>query len=651
MTLPETIIMKRHRFFKPFLVLVVAAGAAALIFSLTRTSLQQLDWRFLLLLIAMAAVASRLSIPIPHVKGEVTVGDTLIFLTMLLYDGEAAVLMAAMDGLSSSLYVSKKPRVWLFNSAQMSASTLLTVWTLRFCFGAIPGLSRAGYSSRIVGAVCVMTLVQYVANSGLVATYTALKTNQPVFGTWRTSYLWTSISYFAGASVASIAARLVNDLSVYSVMMITPIVAIIYFTYKTYLKNVETSIEKAEQAKRHVEELSRYIEEQERIREQFGQIEKMSALGELASGVAHDFNNTLAGILGRAELMLRKISDPEIKRGLEIIIKSANDGAGTVKRIQDFARQRRDHDFEPVAVGPLLMDVNEITRPRWKDRAQANNVHINLSLQINTHGLVMGDPSELREVLVNMVFNAIDAMPKGGQLILSANEVNGTIEIAVADTGIGMSSEIRSRIFDPFFTTKGSAGMGLGLAVCYGIIQRHEGIVTIDSEIGKGTTFRIVLPAAEAKPQIETPAQAITRLTLVPKSKAPSILVVDDEEAIRELLTEILETEGYEVTVAKNGQEALKHFDTDRFNAVFTDVGMPGMSGWELARAIRRCDENIPLAVITGWGDAISSDEQESARVDWVVSKPFSFDKISEIAAEISRRSLNLSQPVAATGT
>jgi len=299
MTLSETTIMKRHRFFKPFLVLVVAAGAAALISSLTRTSLQQLDWRFLLLLIAMTAV-SRLSIPIPHVKGEVTVGDTLIFLTMLLYDGEAAVLMAAMDGLSSSLYVSKKPRVWLFNSAQMSASTLLTVWTLRLCFGAIPSLSHAGYSSRIVGAVCVMTLVQYVANSGQVATYTALKTNQPVFGTWRTSYLWTSISYFAGASVASIAARLVNDLSVYYVMMITPIVAIIYFTYKTYLQNVQTSVEKAEQAKRHVEELSRYIEEQERIREQFGQIEKMSALGELASGVAHDFNNTLAGILGRA---------------------------------------------------------------------------------------------------------------------------------------------------------------------------------------------------------------------------------------------------------------------------------------------------------------------------------------------------------------
>jgi signal transduction histidine kinase/ActR/RegA family two-component response regulator len=639
MTSPATTIIKRHRFFKPFVILVVAAGSAALIFSVTRISLHQLDWRFLFMLIAMAAIASRLSIPIPHVKGEVTVGDTLIFLTMLLYDGEAAVLMAALDGLSSSLYVSKKVRVCLFNSAQMAASTLATTWVLRLCFGSILGLNTFGYSSRAVAAVCVMTMVQYVSNSGLVATYTALKTNQPVFATWRNSYLWTSISYFAGASVASIAAHLVSDLSAYAVMMISPIVAVIYFTYKTYLKNVQTSVEKAEQAKRHVEELSRYIEEQERIREQFGQIEKMSALGELASGVAHDFNNTLAGILGRAELMLRKVNDAEIKRGLEIIIRSANDGAGTVKRIQDFARQRRDHDFEPVAVDQLLMDVNEITRPRWKDRAQANNVHINLSLQVNTHNLIMGDPSELREVLVNMVFNAVDAMPNGGRLTLSAEEVNGSIEIAVSDTGMGMSPEIQSRIFDPFFTTKGKAGMGLGLAVCYGIIQRHEGTVEIESEVGKGTRFRIKLPIAETKRIAEDLKEARVRLTLVPNLTSPRILVVDDEQCVRELLAEILESEGYNVTVAENGHEALQFFNAEVFKAVFTDIGMPGMSGWELARAIRERDEHIPLAVITGWGEAVSSSEQDTAKVDWVVTKPFSIDRISELASEITQRS------------
>ena len=309
-----------------------------------------------------------------------------------------------------------------------------------------------------------------------------------------------------------------------------------------------------------------------------------------------------------------------------------------MKRIQDFARQRRDHDFLPVAVDQLLMDVNEITRPRWKDRAQASNVHINLNLQIGTNASIMGDASELREVLVNMVFNAVDAMPEGGLLSLSAEEVDGSIEIAVSDTGVGMSPDVRSRVLDPFFTTKGKAGMGLGLAVCYGIIQRHQGSVEVKSELGQGTVFRIRLPIAEARlrtnAQVETPA----RLTLVQSSKSPRILVVDDEKYVRELLADFLESEGYEVTLAENGTEALRLFEQQTFEAVFTDVGMPGMSGWELARAIREQDGKIPLAVITGWGEAVGSIEQEEAKVDWVVTKPFSINRIAEIVMEISNR-------------
>lgn len=643
--------MNRPRFFKPFLYCVAAAGATALLFSLLRLPFRQLDWGFLFLVVAMATLASRFSISIPNVKGEVTIGDTLIFLTMMLYDGEAAVLMAALDGLSSSLYISRKLRVCVFNSSQMALSTCLTVWTVRLFFGPILNVSHGNYSSRILVTICTMALVQYVGNSGLVAIYTAIKTDQPLFATWRNSYLWTSISYFAGVSVANIAIRLTHDLSVYAILTIAPIMGVIYLTYKTYLQNIEASAQKAEQARQHSEELSRYVEEQERIRAQFGQIEKMSALGELASGVAHDFNNTLAGILGRAELMLRKTSDPETRRGLEIIVQSAKDGAGTVKRIQDFARQRRDHDLEPIAVDQLLMDVNELTRPRWKDRAQANNVHISLGLEINSQATIMGHPSELREVLVNMVFNSIEAMPQGGRLMLSAEEMNGFVEIAVSDTGMGMSAEIRSRVFDPFFTTKGKAGLGLGLAVCYGIIQRHEGEIEIDSEVGRGTTFRIRLPIAADLPQAEMAKETAPRLTLVPNLRAPTILVVDDELCVRELLVEILEGEGCEVTVAENGEQALQLFEGRQFKAVFTDVGMPGMSGWELARAIRERDDEISLAVVTGWGDAVSSSEQETAKVDWVVTKPFSIDRISDISSEIIRRcGIRSSRPIAAAG-
>jgi len=252
-----------------------------------------------------------------------------------------------------------------------------------------------------------------------------------------------------------------------------------------------------------------------------------------------------------------------------------------------------------------------------------------------------------------MVFNAVDAMPEGGRLTLSAEEVEGSVEIAISDTGMGMSPDVRSRIFDPFFTTKGKAGMGLGLAVCYGIIQRHNGTIEIKSEIGQGTRFSIRLPITEAKPKTEIQNEAGVRLTLVSNSIAPKILVVDDEQSVRGLLIEILESEGYEVTAAENGHEALQLFDAETFKAVFTDVGMPGMSGWQLARAIRERDSDVPLAVITGWGEAVSSSEQETAEVDWVITKPFSLDRISELAKEITQRSgmVTGAFPIAATGT
>lgn len=642
-----------HKYYRPYLYGTVGLGGVILLVSLLRLPQQHLDWPFLFLAAMTITIASGLSIKIPVVDGEVTVSDTLIFLTLLLYGAEAGIVVAALDGLGSSLHVSRKLRVILFNTAQMVCSTFLTTVVLGVTFGSIKGIYQLGLPQLSFAAVFLMGLVQYAANSGIVATYTALKTSRPVWETWRSHYLWTSITYLAGACIASISARFIGGVSLYTLLMVSPIVAIIYLTYKTYLKNIQTSSDKAEQAKQHFQELSLYVSEQERIRKQFSQVEKMSALGELASGVAHDFNNTLAAILGRAQLMLRKIDDPETRRGLEIIIKSANDGAGTVKRIQDFARQRRDYDFEPVAVDQLLMDVNEITRPRWKDRAQASNVHINLNLQINTNALILGHPSELREVLVNMVFNAVDAMPQGGRLTLSAHELDGQIEIAVSDTGTGMSPETCSRVFDPFFTTKGEAGMGLGLAVCYGIIQRHGGAVDIDSEVGAGTTFRITLPKAETSVSAQPATPDATRLRLVRKSTKPAILVVDDEECIRGLLTDILETEGFDVTIAENGEQALKEFQEKRFRAVFTDVGMPGMSGWELARTIRERNDSIPLAVVTGWGESVSSHEQEDAKINWVVSKPFAVDRISDIAMEIAKLSgMDVSSmPLAAHGT
>jgi CheY-like chemotaxis protein len=363
----------------------------------------------------------------------------------------------------------------------------------------------------------------------------------------------------------------------------------------------------------------------------------MSALGELASGVAHDFNNTLAGILGRAQLLART-SDPEkIRKGLQIIIKTAEDGAKTVKRIQDFARQRRDHDFAPVAIDQLLIDVKDMTRPRWKDRAEAENVYIRVVLQTGSAACVMGDESELREVLVNMVFNAVDAMPRGGTLTLSTSEAGEQVQVRVSDTGVGMTEEVRSRVFDPFFTTKGKAGMGLGLAVSFGIIRRHEGTVEARSEPGRGSSFHIRLPRAKADARARLSSD-LPPLSAVPQPTGQTrLLVVDDEQHMRELLRDILEREGFQVFTARSGQEALALLAETSFDGVFTDLGMPGMTGWELAHAIRKIDEALPLAAVTGWGEAVGSTEREAARVNWLIAKPFDTSQIAEVAREISR--------------
>jgi signal transduction histidine kinase/ActR/RegA family two-component response regulator len=643
--------MSRQRFTRPYMWLIISLGAVASAFSVYHLSLANLDLRFLMLALITLGLGSRLSIQIPQLSSHISVSDTLIFLTMLLYGGDAAILLAAAEAFCSSLRFSKKAMTITFNSAVMACTTFITVWTLRFCFGPIIELPHGDFSANFISALCVMALVQYIANSGLVAVLAACKTDQPVWHTWTKYYLWTSVTYFAGASAAGIIAKLVSVVGFYAVTVTIPIIVFVYFTYHTYLKNIEVmaaaakaaarteaAASQAEQAERHVEELNHYIAEQERIREQFSQVEKMSALGELASGVAHDFNNTLAGILGRAQLLLGTKDPVKIENGLKIIIKTAKDGAKTIKRIQDFARQRRDHDFQPVDMSQLLLDVGEITRPRWKDRAEAANVHISLDLQLRCNALIMGDESELREVLVNMVFNAVDAMPKGGTLTLSAREIDGSVEISVSDTGMGMSEEVRLRIFDPFFTTKGKTGMGLGLAVGYGIIRRHEGTVEVESETGRGTSFRIKLPVARGAVKNQTTAELPGLSIAPPRLCQTRILVVDDEEYVRDLLRDILEREGCEVILAEGGREALKLFEKENCDAIFTDVGMPEMSGWELARAVRERNNNIPLAVITGWGEAVGSNERKAAQVDWVVAKPFDTPQIVEIAQEVFRR-------------
>ena len=637
-----------NKFFRPFLWLVTGCGILVFVYSCIRLNVAQFDAHFAVLVGMALLLTSRITIPIPRFSSKISVSDTFVFLILLLYGGAAAVVVGSLEALLSSLRFSRRRVTLVFNWAAAGVSIFITSSVLQLIYGSVLALRVKPLTSGFAAAICTMALTHYVSNSGIVGIGAALKSDEPIWQTWRRHYLWTSITYFAGALAAGVIAGLVYFIGIYAFVITLPIIAIIFLTYRTYLKNVETSAAQAAQAEKHVKELSHYIAEQERIREQFSQMEKLSALGELASGVAHDFNNTLAGILGRAQL-LQRTNDPEkVKRGLDIIIKTAEDGAKTVKRIQDFARQRRDHNFELVSVDQILMDASEITRPRWKTCAEASNIHIMLDLQIGSNAMVMGDDSELREVLVNMVFNAIDAMPEGGTLSLITRTVDESVIIKIVDTGVGMYPEVRSRIFDPFFTTKGKAGLGLGLAVSFGIIRRHGGNIEVESQYGHGTEFCITLPLAKIveKSVKEIEAAAPPLPETIPSTCLPPLertqmrlLVVDDEEFVRELLRDIIEGEDCDVCVAETGSEALSLFKEIEFDGVFTEVGMPGMSGWELAREIRLINKRIPIAVITGWGEAVGSHEQKAAGVDWVVAKPFTADRVAELVREINRLS------------
>ena len=382
-------------------------------------------------------------------------------------------------------------------------------------------------------------------------------------------------------------------------------------------------------------ELKQTLSELKQAQDQIIQAEKLRAMGEMASGVAHDFNNVLAAILGNIQLLLHSFEHygpNEIQERLRTIEKASKDGAETVRRIQDFTGKRRDREFIPLILNDVVKEVVAITEPRWKDQAQRKGIHIDLTKQLGEVSHILGNPSELREVLTNILFNAVDAMPKGGQITFSTHpHSEGWVELRIADTGIGMTEEVKKIIFDPFFTTKGVTSSGLGMSVSYGIIKRHGGEILVESEPGKGTTFIIHLPIGygeevkEVKEKAEKPLGAI---------RHARILVIDDEEAVRDILSRILRTKGHQVEVAEDGDIGIERFKGQPFDLVFTDLGMPKMSGWEVGKALKALDPKIPVIMITGWGMELDRGKMSESGIDIIISKPFNFDQVTQIIYE-----------------
>ena len=374
--------------------------------------------------------------------------------------------------------------------------------------------------------------------------------------------------------------------------------------------------------------IARDITNRKRIEEQLSQAEKLRAVGEMASGVAHDFNNALAAILGNTQLLLYTAQDEELKETLKIIEKVAKDSGQTVRRLQDFTRKPVPQELFKVDINSIVKDSIEITKPKWKDEAQSRGVRIEIVSNLEDIPFASGSASELREVFTNMIFNAIEAMHEGGKVEIRTFKKRRDIFTQISDTGVGIAEEAKKRIFEPFFTTKPFTNTGLGLSMSYGIVKRFGGEIEVESKVGQGTTFTIILPIGEDEKEETVDPQPIN------KGIKARILVIDDDEFVRSVLSRTLAQADHQVTLAENGGKGVQLFKEGKFDVVLTDLGMPGMSGWEVCRMIKQISPRTPVGMITGWGDERNRSKMEEYGLDFFISKPFDLDQILNVVAE-----------------
>lgn len=347
---------------------------------------------------------------------------------------------------------------------------------------------------------------------------------------------------------------------------------------------------------------------------------RMETLGRMTMGVAHDLNNLLSGLIGHIELLKNQVERASladsIRPSIETIETTAEDGAALIEKLQRYIRHDTKQHFEPLDLTEIIEDCITLTEPYWYNEPRRQGIEITVKTSFEDVPNVLGAASELREVFVNLILNAVQAMPEGGTLRFETfTNDKGQVCVNVSDTGIGMSNEVKRNIFEPLFTTKGDEGTGMGLAASYGIVQEHQGAIDVQSEPGEGTRFTLTFPPADAEPapvEDPTPTEPV-------ESEGASVLVVDDDEMVRSTVTRLLTLSGHTVDRASTGSEALSMFPTNDYDIVFTDFGMPEMTGAELARELKEEDPDLPVILLTGYTETETAIDE----VDGILSKPF----------------------------
>jgi signal transduction histidine kinase len=374
-------------------------------------------------------------------------------------------------------------------------------------------------------------------------------------------------------------------------------------------------------------------EELEEQRAAAARHERLRALEQMASGIAHNFNNLLTGVLGYADLaLLSSTADPELRTLLERIRDSAVDAAKLIERLQQFYRSRsRSQELLAMDLAKLVRETVELTRPHWQSGAQEHGAVINVVTELAAVPPVLGQLQELRDALISLLLNAVDAMPSGGTITLRLRQEDQEVVLEVADTGVGMSTDMVEHCFEPFFHSRGMRGSGLGLAIVHGVVTRHRGQISVKSEPGSGTIFTIRFPAG---------SEAIAK-TALPESRLSArpvrqlrILNIDDEPAVRGVIRMALQLHKHHVVSANSGPEGIQAFAGEPFDLVITDLGMPGMDGREVAREIKRRSPQTPVILLTGWGQYPAN--MEGVPVDRIVAKPVNVSDLLAVVQEMA---------------
>ena len=649
--------VNRYNFGQVYMWSLVAAGAVIVLVSLYELPFANLDARFIFLCL-MVMASSLIAVPIPRVSGRITVADTFVFLTLLLYGGSAAIIVSALEGIAVTVIISKRLRTYLFNSAILATSTFFTVVVMYQTIGSPVELVKNSIHPKFFYAICIMALVQYIANTTLIAVEKAYKIKESTWHTWRTYYLWTSVTYFAGASAAGIIAILINTYGFYAVVATAPIILIICFTYQTYLKNIENSVAQTEAAKLHVQELSRYIGELQRSEEARGQLllraERARSEAEAANRIkdeflatlSHELRTPLTSLLGWSSVLREAKRDEKVlNQGLEAIDRNAKVQAQLIDDLLDVSRivsGKLNLDVRPLDICSVTRAAINVVRPA----ADAKNITLTYSAESGV-GAISADSARLQQIIWNLLSNAVKFTPHGGKITIRISQEGSHAKVTVKDTGQGIDAEFLPRVFDRFrqadsSTTRSFGGLGLGLAIVRHLVELHGGTVSAESEgVGKGATFSATFPLLSER------ADSVAQSGDLVSSEVHSleglrVLLVDDEPEAREIISTVIGRTGAEVKTCISASEALSKLTEWRPDVILSDIAMPEEDGYSFIGKVRSLPRDkggeTPAAALSAYARDEDRAQALAAGYQMHIAKPIGASQLVTMGAKLAGR-------------